>query len=289
MGHPYFLLTITAAIWGASWMAASTLSRAQVPAIHGSLGRFAFGSLGLLVIMLARNHWPKPTPAQWLRIVAMGFFGVFLYNICFFSGLRTVPSGRASLMASLQPSVVFLFSALVWNERVTALKIFGLLLSITGAVLVLTQAHPARLFEQGLGTGDLWILGTVVSWVSYTLLGRGLLGTIDTLPATAYGIFTGFAMLLVYALATGAPAINFTSPNLWLVSAFLGLLGTTLAFTFYLRGVAAIGPARASIFINLVPIFSVLSSTLVLHEPLTWPTLLGGALALTGVTVLNRA
>jgi drug/metabolite transporter (DMT)-like permease len=269
-------------------MAASILSRAQVPAIYGSLGRFAFGSLGLLAIMAFRGSWPRPTSSQWLRILAMGFFGVFLYNICFFNGLRTIPSGRASLMASLQPSVVLLFSAALWGERITALKISGLALSLLGASLVLTQANPAKLFQQGLGTGDLWILGTVVSWVSYTLIGRGLLGRLDTLPATAYGIFAGFAMLLLYAAFLQTPPPDFSSPAFWLISAFLGILGTTLAFTFYLRGIETLGASRASIFINLVPIFSVLSSNIALGEPLTWPTLLGGALALSGVTLLNR-
>ena len=84
-------------------MAGSILSRAEIPPIYSSLGRFAFGALGLLIIMLGVRPWPKPSRPIVYRLIAMGFFGVALYNICFFSGLRTVPSGRASLMASLSP------------------------------------------------------------------------------------------------------------------------------------------------------------------------------------------
>ena len=84
----------------------------------------------------------------------MGLFGVFFYNICFFNGLQTVPAGRASLVASMQPMFVFLVSAIVWGERVTPLKIGGLLLSLAGAVLVLSQGDPGRLFSQCRNRGD---------------------------------------------------------------------------------------------------------------------------------------
>lgn len=218
----------------------------------------------------------------------MGFLGVLVYNICFFTGLKTVPSGRASLMASLQPSVVFLFSVAVWREKPTPKKISGLLLSFVGAVLVLTQGDPLRLFRNGLGAGDYWILGTVVSWVGYTLLGRGVSARMDALPATAYGIWIGTLMLAAYAIAGQTPLPDLASPGFWIVSAYLGLFGTTLAFLFYLQGIAKIGPARASIFINLVPVFSVLVSALYWGEAVTLPTVLGAALALSGVALLNR-
>jgi len=285
--NPYLLLTLTAAIWGSSWVAGSVLSRAEIPAIYSSLGRFGFGSLGLLVIMLGARPWPKPSRPILYRLLAMGFFGVVLYNLCFFSGLRTVPSGRASLMASLQPSLVLIYSRLVWGEKVTGRKLGGLVLSLFGAALVLTQAEPAKLFTTGLGVGDLWILAAVLAWFAYTILGRDLANEIEPLPATAYSIWAGFAMLILYAVITHPSAPNLNTPSFWLITAYLGFLGTTLAFLLYLRGLEQIGAARTSIFLNFVPIFSVLSSNIFLKESITWPTLCGGALALSGVFLLT--
>ena len=269
-------------------MAGSVLSREGVAPIYSSLGRFGFGALGLLAIMLGVRPWPKPDrPTLW-RLLAMGFLGVALYNICFFSGLKTVPSGRASLMASLQPSLIFIYSRLVWGEKVTLLKLAGLTLSLIGAALVLTQGEPQKLFDAGLGMGDIWILAAVLSWFGYTIIGRDLANRIPPLAATAYSIWAGLAMLIAYALLIGAPAPNLASPSFWMISAYLGFLGTTLAFLLYLRGLEQIGAARTSIFINLVPIFSVISSNLILREPITIPTVAGGVLALTGVRLLTR-
>lgn len=285
--NPYVLLTITAAIWGSSWMAGSVLSREGVAPIYSSLGRFGFGALGLLAIMWGVKPWPRPERAVAWRLLAMGFLGVALYNICFFSGLKTVPSGRASLMASLQPSLIFIYSRIVWGERVTLKKLAGLILSLIGAGLVLTQADPEKLFKTGLGVGDLWILMAVLAWFGYTILGRDLANRIEPLPATAYSIWAGLAMLMVYAVFVEAPLPNFSSVAFWGISAYLGFLGTTLAFLLYLRGLEQIGAARTSIFINLVPIFSVLSSNVILQEPITWPTVAGGILALSGVRLLT--
>ena len=217
----------------------------------------------------------------------MGLFGVFFYNICFFNGLQTVPAGRASLVASMQPMFVFLVSAIVWGERVTPLKIGGLLLSLAGAVLVLSQGDPGRLFSQGLNKGDWWILGCALSWVTYTLLGRTVTGKISAIAATAYSTWMGTAALLVYAAFEPAPTAPW-SVSVWLAAAFLGICGTTIAFLLYLKGIGQIGPSRASIFINLVPVCGVVLSSIFLGESISTATLVGGAIVIAGVRILNR-
>lgn len=224
-----------------------------------------------------------------MQLAAMGFFGVFLYNLSFFNGLRTVPAGRASLMATLQPSLVFLYACAFWDEKPTLRKFSGLLLSLLGASTVLTQGSPEQLFRTGLGSGDLWILGTVVSWVAYTLIGRRVTGALDSLPATAYAVWLGFAMLLAFSVWTGVGLPDLTKTSFWLVSGYLGLLGTSLAFCLYLRGIEQVGAAKATIFINLVPVFSVLTSNFFLGEPVTWATIAGGLTALAGVRLLTMS
>jgi drug/metabolite transporter (DMT)-like permease len=237
--------------------------------------------------MMLYRPWPGFNLATGLRLLAMGFFGVLLYNLCFFTGLRTVPAGRASLMAALQPSVVFLFSAVVWGERITPLKIAGLIVSLFGAFLVLSQADPERLFQSGINTGDLWVLGCVVSWVAYTLIGRTLAGRIPVVAATAYSTWMGTALLAAFGAFQPAASAVWSS-RVWLATVFLGVFGTAIAFLFYLQGLRQIGASRASIFVNLVPVFGVLFSTVLLGESLSGPTLAGGACVVLGVRLLNR-
>ncbi len=259
-----------------------------MPPAYGAFGRFAFGSLGLLAVMLFHRPWPRLTRSLALKLGAMGFTGVFLYNVCFFTGLKTVPAGRASLMAALQPSVIFVFSALVWGEAIRPFKIAGLAISVAGATLVLSQGDFAKLLAGGLNSGDLWILGCVFSWVSYTLIGRLLTGKLPAVASTAYSTWLGAALLAVFALVEPYTPVTSFSPHAWAASAFLGLLGTSLAFLLFLQGVGHIGASRASIFINLVPVFGVLFSAVILRESLSLATLAGGAFTILGVRLLNR-
>jgi drug/metabolite transporter (DMT)-like permease len=238
--------------------------------------------------MLANRPWPRPGGGTALRLFAMGFFGVLLYNVCFFNGLRTVPAGRASLMAALQPSIVFLFSAIVWGERVTPMRVAGLAVSFSGALLVLSGGDPARLFTTGLNSGDLWILGCVLSWVAYTLLGRTLAGRMSAGPATAYSTWMGTLLLFAMYLVQPGGSVRAWSLQVILASVFLGLLGTTVAFLLFLKGIGQIGASRASIFVNLVPVFGVLFSAVILREPQGSSALAGGALVIAGVRLLNR-
>jgi drug/metabolite transporter (DMT)-like permease len=273
-------------VWGFSWLCGRVISSAGIPAIDGSLARFAFGSAGLLALMMLQRPWPKLTWSVTARLAAMGFFGVFTYNICFFNGLKTVPAGRASLMAALQPSLVFLFSAIFWKERTTVMKLAGLAVSFCGALLVLSQGDLPQLFSSGMNTGDLWILGTVFSWVGYTLLGRGLMTRFPAIAGTAYSTWIGTGMLLLYAVRTPGVSSSWD----WTTGAaavFLGLIGTSLAFLLFLQGVRHIGPSRAAIFINLVPVFGVLFSSLVLSETPTFLTMIGGVIVIVGVRLLN--
>lgn len=239
-----------------------------------------------MAILLAQRPWPKPDRRTALYLFAMGFFGVFLYNICFFIGLKTVPAGRASLVAALQPSIVFLLSALFWGERPTAFKLAGIFLSFSGAVLVLSQGDLARLFAGGLSSGDIFVFGCAVSWVIYTLLGSRV-AQFPAIARTAYSTWMGTALFLLVGLYSPPQPLAW-SVNVWLAIVFLGLFGTTLAFLLFLQGVAVIGASRASIFINLVPVFGILFGSLFMGEAVTAWTLAGGAIVFAGVRLLNH-
>lgn len=268
-------------------MAGRVISQAGIEPIEAAIVRFVAGGAGLVAVMFLTRQQQWPPRQQLPGLAAMGFFGVFCYNFCFLTGLRTVPPGRASLMASLQPGIIFAFSALFLGERVTVARIAGLSVSLFGATLVLSQGDLAKLFENGLGTGDLWILGCVLSWAAYTLCGRTVLARMPSIAATTWSTLIGLAWLAIALPFTGPRTGEWNLPAIT-GAMFLGLLGTTLAFLWFLRGVAAIGAARASVFINLVPVFGALCSWWLLDEQFTAATLTGGALVIAGVRLLNR-
>ncbi len=286
----YVLLILTAFFWGGTFVAGRILA-AQIPPLSSSFLRFFIASLALALILLVGRNMPGlPTRQQWPKLILLGFTGVFSYNIFFFTGLQQISAGRAALIIATTPLIITMMSALVYKEKLSFTKISGILISLTGALFVISNGHLSLLFTGGFGQGELAIIGCVLSWTAYTIFGRSVLIEISPLNAVFYSSVAGSMMLLLPAVYEGLPGLLFSiSTESWGALAYLGIFGTALGFTWYYRGINAIGTARAAVFINMVPVFALLLSWLVLSETFKLSVIVGGFLVLGGVKLANSS
>ena len=284
----YVLLILTAFFWGGTFIAGKILA-GQVPPVSSSFLRFFIASLALALILLAGRSLPQlPTKQQWPKLLLLGFTGVFSYNILFFTGLAKISAGRAALIIATTPLIITMMSALIYKEKLPFIKIFGILVSLTGALFVVSNGHLSLLFSGGFGQGELAIIGCVLSWTAYTIFGRSVLIDMSPLSTVFYSSIAGSIMLLLPAIYEGLPGLVFTlNGESWTALAYLGIFGTALGFTWYYRGINAIGTTRAAVFINMVPVFGVLLSWLILAETFKPSVILGGLLVLSGVKLAN--
>lgn len=286
----YALLIVTAFLWGGTFIAGKLLA-GQVPPLSSSFLRFFIATTGLLLIMMvSRNMPPVPQRHHWVKLLLLGFTGVFAYNILFFIGLEQISAGRAALIIATTPLVITMVSAMVYKEELTMLKGSGIGLSLVGALFVISNGHLNSLFNGGFGQGEFAIIGCVLSWTAYTIFGRSLLDELSPLPTVLYSSAIGTAMLLLPAVWEGLPKLLFEIDiKSWTALSYLGLFGTALGFTWYYRGITAIGASRAGVFINMVPVFGVLLSWLILGETFKTSVIAGGLLVLTGVKLANSS
>lgn len=286
----YLSLILTMFLWGGTFISGRMLAETVSPASAAFL-RFAIASLALLFITpMTTGGLQLPRRTHWLPLVLLGATGVFSYNICFFIGLKHISAGRAALFVACTPLVITLFSQLFQREKLPILGFIGILLSLTGAVFVISNGHPAALLNGSFGFGEMALLGCVLSWASYTLIGRSILDSLTPLSAVCYSSLIGALLLLFPALHAGLMS---TLPLLtlidWFNLAYLGVGGTAIGFSLYYHGIQKIGATRAGVFINLVPLFALLLSWLLLEESLRPSVLAGGILVLTGVSLTNIA
>ena len=187
------------------------------------------------------------------------------------------------------PLVSALYAALVERAPTTALKALGIALSLLGVAVILSGGDPRTLFTHGLSTGDLLILGCVAAWSAYSIGGGRVVQKIPPLSAVTWSCLLGNAMLLPPALLTGlVPQALAASGMVWGNLLFLGVGATGLAFLWYHDGIQALGAPRASVFINLVPVFATLLSCTLLGESVGLSLAAGGAMVLAGVVLANR-
>jgi drug/metabolite transporter (DMT)-like permease len=290
MWTTHLKLLASVVFWGGTWISGRHLAQATGP-FSAAFLRFALASV-FLTYLTRRICGSLALPAKrdLPGLIFLGLTGVFGYNAFFFAGLRTVPASRAALMVAAIPTVVSLYSGLVLRERFGPARLMGVAMSFCGVAVVLSGGDAAALLQGGVGTGDLLILGCVACWSAYTLAGRRVMARVSPLSAVTWSCLLGGVCLLPPALAGGlaadVPALTLAD---WLHLAFLGIMATGYGFFWYYEGIKALGASRAGIYINLVPVVAVLLGIVLLHEPVGWPLMLGGALVLGGVRLTQGA
>ena len=289
MTRIYLKLVGSAVLWGGTWVAGRILGRYMGP-FSAAFLRFALAS-AFLLFLTARieGRVPKLTRRNLPWLLLLAATGIFAYNALFFAGLRTVPAGRAALIVASIPAVVAVCSGLLFGERFPPARIIGIVLSFFGVSLIVAGGDPKALLETGLSAGDLCIFGCVATWAAYTLAGKKAMERVAPYGAVTWSCILGAAMLLPPALAFGlARDVAAAGPAAWGCLLFFGILATGYGFSWYYEGVRAIGPTKAGIFINLVPVTAVFLGWLLLGEPLSPSLAVGGGIVLAGVWLTNR-
>lgn len=285
----YFSLILTMLFWGGTFIAGRILAD-SVPPADAAFLRFAVATISMAILTrLIDGKLTLPPKSQIFRLLLLGFTGVFCYNICFFNGLKYIEAGRASLIIALNPMAITIGAVLLFGERLSLVQTSGLFISLIGAVFVISNGDPSLLFSGGFGFGEAAIVGCVISWASYSIIGRKVLTAMSPLSAVFYSALFGAIMLFLVTLKerTLGVMIGYSIDD-WLSLLFLGILGTAVGFSLYYYAIRAIGAARSGVFINLVPLFSILLAWLILGETIKGSVLVGGVILLFGVYLTNR-
>jgi drug/metabolite transporter (DMT)-like permease len=283
-------LVAVPAIWGGTFVAGKHVVSVLSP-LMGSFTRYLIACVALLVAaFVMEGGLPKLSRRQWLATFVLGSLGVFSYNLFFMGALDRLPASRAALIIALNPVITITICAFVLDERLSPRRWLGVALALLGVWIVVSRGHLASVGAAAIGVGELFMFGAVISWALYTVIGRKVLGGLTPLAATNYAALWGTLLLGVVA----APDLGDLRAQQfdWRMLAsllYLGVLGTAVAFVWYYTSIQKLGASITSIFNNLVPVFGVAISVLVLGEPLQASMLIGGAVAICGVMMVSRA
>ena len=288
----YLKLICVALFWGGTFIAGRIVAK-EIPHLIAAAGRFLVAcSLLLLLAWRMEGGLPKLNRQQIHATFGLGATGIFLYNICFFAALERMPAGRSALFVALNPIVTALALAMLFGEKLGLKKWLGIAIAFVGAAIVITRGDllsAAHDISNSVGSGELFMLTAVCAWAAYTILGRHALKGLSPIAATTYASLWGLLLLGIGALFQ-LPQLD-RSHLTWPVLAaifYLGAFGTVIGFVWYYEGVKRIGPTRTAVFNNLVPVFGISFSALLLGEPILASMVIGGVLVIAGVSLANR-
>ncbi len=275
--------------WGASFIATKVALQEIQPVTVVWL-RFAMGVAILAAAVFARRQFALPQRGEWLYFALLGFIGITFHQWLQSTGLVTAQATTTAWIVATTPIFMALLGLLVLKEGLSALRWAGIGLAALGVLLVVSKGDLAGLSAGRFGTsGDLLVLISAPNWAVFSVLSRRGL---RSHPAARMMLYVmGFGWLFTSLLFFAGPGLadlgNLTLDG-WLGVGFLGVACSGLAYIFWYDALQALPASQAGAFIYLEPLVTVIVAAVVLGEELLWASLLGGAIILLGVWLVQQ-
>lgn len=245
--------------------------------------RFVPVLLGSGAFLLLRTRIRIPREA-WPKIIAMGLLSVPAYNVFFFHGMKTVPSGTGALIIALNPVFTAVLARIVLGEPFGQRHVAGLLLALAGLYVVVRLGTDKAIDWPYLSSALLLALAPL-SWAVYTVVGRTLPAGADPIDTSYALLFVGSLPLLAFARPSTVTAL-LASPGALGAALYLAIPCTLLAWVSFLWALKRLPASEAASFIFLNPPLANLWAWLFEGAKLGLPFLLGAAILLSGVALI---
>lgn len=282
----WMLAMLPPLFWAGNFVLARAL-HTEIPPIALSFWRWALALL-ILLPFVWRGLWRQRAALRrhGALLTLFAVLGITTYNTFAYLGLQHTTATNGVLLSSVTPVIIVALSFLLFGVALRALQALGVMLSLGGVVLIATEGHPQALAGLALNRGDLWILAASLDWALYSVLLRwrpAELGATVFLGAiVAIGLLP-LAALYAGELATGQ-RFAITAPNLAAIG-YVALFPSVLAYVFWNRAVAEMGPNRTGLYLHLMPAFGAALAILLLGERLHVHHLVGASLIAVGIAL----
>ena len=285
-GVDWLVFALLGFFWGSSYLFIKIGVEAGLQPFTLVMLRLVIGSALLgAVVLIAREQLPREG-RFYGHISVVGFFGIALPFVLITVAETSVDSALAAVLTAPVPLFVIPFAALLLpDERLSLNKVIGVVIGLIG-VAVLVGFDPAQ-----LGTGDFIAeLLLIAAAVSYAIGGvyarRFVTGYRPMIPAL-FEVFTAFVMVAVLAFIFERPLSASLNSDAIISVVWLGLIGSGLAFLAFFRLLGRWGAARTSLVAYLLPVWGIILGALVLQEQIPPQLLLGTALVIGGIALVN--
>lgn len=271
------------------WSINAVVSKVSATAIDPAAISFYRWALALIVLTPfalpgAIRNWPA-IRANWWKLMILGLLGMVLYQSLAYYAAHSVSALFMGILNSLIPLLTVLIGIFVLRVAPTVGIALGSILSLSGLVWLVSAGQPGLLLQHGIGKGELMMFAASASYALYGVLTKRWAIPLPNWQSLYVQIVFGVVLLLPNFLM--AHDVQLTSQNIPLVL-FAGIPASIAAPFLWIQGVMRLGANKASIFMNLAPVFTAIIAVLFLHEQLHSYHLIGGGIALLGVILSQR-
>jgi drug/metabolite transporter (DMT)-like permease len=290
MHRPYLVLVLTTLFWGGN-VVAGKLAVGHIDPHALMILRWGGALLVILPFSIAplKRDWPA-IRGNWPLLLFYGAVGYATFNVLVYFAAYLTSGVNIAIEQVAVNIFVMLLNFAVFRTRVRALQLVGVALTILGVAITATHGDLGRILTLDVNLGDAFVLLACLAYAVYslTLRYRPVTNWLSFLVVTFAGAI--IASFLFQAVIGGGPATLLASFQAitwqgWLIALYTVFFPSVISQMLYVRGVELIGPNRASLFVNLIPLFGTVGSVIILGEVLEASHLIAAALIIVGIVL----
>ena len=253
-------VTLSTFFWGSNFNAGASVVADASPYVVAT-ERFVFATIIIMIFMLLKDRTSIiALQKNWIAFIALGLLGITGFNLAFFIGLKTTSAINGSLIMATSPITTALLAAMIDKHKISLIQTVGMLISLFGVVIVVSNGLIMNLISLNFSSGDLIIMLGNLAWATYTVGSRKYISNSTPLQTTTYTMLFGTIGILLFTVYNNNLLIslnNITIKN-HLILVYMAVCGTVLAYLFWNFGIKEIGAANTAVFFNLVPVFTMI-------------------------------
>lgn len=283
MAREYASMVFVNVMWGLSFILSKHAMTAGFPSMTLAFLRYVVATALLCPMAFAREKSLKLHRKDILPMFLSGLVGITLYYAFEYAGIQRTSTVNASLILAAIPILTMIVEAMVYRTPLTGRQIAGSLISLAGVCLVVITGA-----SEGSASflGDLCILGAAVVWVAYIFLSRKIREKYSSLSMNAWQAVASLITLFPMALMEKSQWQPVAWDG-WASMILLASVCSALCYWIYGNALSELSPLASAIFINLIPLTTILGGVFFLGESLTWLQVAGGALIIASIFVIN--
>jgi len=280
----YALMSIS--FWGVSFV--------STKAVLGKLDpfsllviRFGIGALFLLLLLLLQRHRLKISIKYVPHIMVLGILGVFVHQVLQATALLTINASAAGWLISFSPIFTVILSLLFLHEKMNITKAVGMVLAITG-VLIVTSTRSGQSFHFAMNLGFLLMILSTLNWAIFSVLLKSLKIPYPPLVITFYMCLLGLILTTPFIIRNrGWENLTLLDQTEWANLLFLGVFVSGIAYWYWGKALEVLEASKVSMFLYLEPLATLVAAVLLLHEKVLLISVIGGIIIIIGVVVVN--
>ncbi len=282
-------MILSAFFWSGAFIAGK-LSVPFIPAFTLTFLRFFIATFILYFVVKSKDKSNyKLTKKDVPIFLFTGIIGMFGYHIFFFTALKYTTAINSSLIGATNPIVTTILCIIFLKDKISFKRAIGITLSFLGVFLTITNANLSTMRNLDLNKGDLLMLMAVCMWAAYSVFSKRVMHKFSPLILTFYSFLFCTVFLIPFVMYERPWIFIGQVPYYsFLAIAYMSIFASVIGYLVQQMSIKQIGPSKTSIFINLVPIFSIILSVTILKESISTIKILTTLLIITGVYICQR-